>query len=85
LKPYHQVGEIRKNQQLSERPVQHLLSDREIKLIQGWSRVLSQPVQPVQPVTTGDGSGAARTRTHTGGAGGRERQGGGAGGGRSGA
>jgi hypothetical protein len=81
LKPYHQVGEIKKNQSI-ERPAQHSLSDREIKLIQGWSRVLSAPI----PETTGDGSGAARTRTHASDGGARrQRQGGGAGGGRSGA
>jgi hypothetical protein len=58
LKPYHQVGEIKKNQPI-ERPAQHLLSDREIKLIQGWSCVLSQPV-----AATGDGDGGGQTRTH---------------------
>jgi len=36
LKPYHQVGEIKKNQLVAERPVQHPLSDREVKLIQSW-------------------------------------------------
>jgi hypothetical protein len=59
LKPYHQVGEIKKNQPI-ERPVQHLLSEREIKLIRGWSRVLSQPV-----AADGGEGGAGQTRTHT--------------------
>jgi len=82
LKPYHQVGEIKKNQPVAERPVQHPLSDREVNLIQGWSRVLSQPVE--NQAATGDGSGAARTRTHAATDGARrQRQGGGAGGGRS--
>jgi hypothetical protein len=62
LKPYHQVGEIKKNQQLSERPVQHPLSDREIRFVQSWSHhILTKPA-------TGDGGGQTRTHAATDGA-----------------
>jgi hypothetical protein len=84
LKPYHQVGEIKKNIQPSERPKQHPLSDREIKLIQGWRHELSQPVA----TRAGAEAGAAQTRTHAATDGARRQRrggGGGGGGGRSGA
>jgi hypothetical protein len=61
LKPYHQVSEPPKIEYSSEHPLPHSLSDREIKLIQGWSRVLSQPVAVA---ATGDGDGGGQTRTH---------------------
>jgi hypothetical protein len=59
LKPYHQVSEPPKIEHFSERPTQHPLSDREIRLIQSWSRIFSTPVG-----ADGDGGGAGQTRTH---------------------
>jgi hypothetical protein len=59
LKPYHQVSEPPKIEHPREHPPPHLLSDREIKLVQSWSGIFTRPLD-----ADGGVDGGGQTRTH---------------------